>query len=260
MKKYLFFIFFLIFSVNFFAQDYTPMLELGKVWNMHHYNGDIPIEQENYDFDISLDYMETINSIEYFHATNGDFFREDLVNKKIYRLRNDVEELILDFDLEIGDAITSPLLAIDNTFVNEISIIGTDTFHNIANLKYYQIDCGEKIIEGIGFANVGLFGYSTFCSTLTFSEGDYLINMSTLSINDYFAKNNIKLLYNPQEKKLKLNNNSELVNINIYSTLGKKVISAHTNEFVDVSYIKSGIYFYSLSNGNSVKKGKILIF
>ena len=98
MNRKLFFIFLLGFSVNFFAQDYTPILELGKVWNMHHYNHFIPIEQENYDFDISLDYMITINGIEYFHATNDNLFREDIANKKVNRLINDVEELLFDFD------------------------------------------------------------------------------------------------------------------------------------------------------------------
>jgi hypothetical protein len=235
------------------------MLELGKVWNMHHYNYSIP--PDNYDYNISLDFTSQINGVIYFHASNGDILREDTTTKKVYKRVNNTDELLLDFDLSINDEIESPLIFIDETtFSKTVTIINNGTFYGISNLKYYETDCGEKIIEGIGVKNVGLFGISTLCSTLDYFEGNNLINMSTLSTNDYFTKNNIKLFYNQQENKIILSNTFELVNIEIYSALGKKIISVKTNDFINVSLLKKGIYFYSLSKDNSVKKGKILIY
>jgi len=55
------------------------------------------------------------------------------------------------FDLVIGDDLVSPLIVIDDTnFSRSITTIGTGTFYGIQNLKFYETDCGEKIIEGIG--------------------------------------------------------------------------------------------------------------
>ncbi len=260
MKKILFFIFTLCFSANFFAQDYTPMLELGKVWNMHHYNSFIQNSSQNYDFDIALDYMQTVNGVEYFHATNGDLLREDITNKKVYKLVNNVEVLLLDFDLNINDELTSPLIVNDPQISTPITTIATGDFYTYSNVKYYQVDCGEKIIEGVGVMETGLFGLSTGCTTVDYDEGNYLINMSTLSTNDYFTKNNVQLYYNKEKNCLQLNNTNNQIDIQIYTTLGKKALSIKTNSSIDVSSLEKGVYYYSLSKNHSLKKGKILIY
>ncbi len=458
-KKYFIFILLIGFVLNSFTQDYTPMLELGKIWNMQHYDNLIP--PNNYDFNITLDNLVTVNGTEYFEASNGNLFREDLINKKIYRLENNTEELILNFDLVIGDDLISPLIFIDETTHSiEITEIGLATFYGIPNLKYYETDCGEKIIEGIGVETIGLFGISTNCSTVDLDEGDFLINMNNnsdyipmavenanwvvtrfdgsteppfdddvifgytikgdtlinsidykkvyfnhlgntssfinrelfgairddipnkkvygiqftspdpnvycncdnvcdteflmydfameigdsyedqclmsdvfileemseqelygenrmvqgmfeniydlgfgvvvegiggakglfevngsvigpggqnltdfcigtdqeclsqflLSNDDYFIKNNINLFYNQTEKQLELTNNSNNLEIEIYSVLGKKVVAKTINTSLDVTQLQKGVYFYSLSKGNAIKKGKVLIY
>ncbi len=257
MKRVLFFIFTLFFSVHFYAQNYTPTLVLGKVWNMHHYDYFFP--SNNYYFDIALDYMQTVNGVTYFHATNGDLLREYLATKKVYKLVDGVEELLLDFDLEIGDDLVSPIVSmIGNT--NPIVEIGANSFHGISNLKYYGLDCGEKLIEGIGVQSVGLFGMSSGCDPIDYDEGNSLVDMAFLSIDDYFISNNIKLYYNKEIKSLQLKNASNLIDIQVYSTLGKEVLSIKTNSSMDVSSLEKGIYYYTLSKNHSVKKGSILIY
>jgi len=132
-------------------------------------------------------------------------------------------------------------------------------YYGISNLKFYEIDCGEKIIEGIGVVDTGLFDISTGCSTLDYSAGAYLINMNVLTTSNYFTKNNITLFYNNNTKELQLTNYDELVTINLYSILGKKVISTDFNNNILASHLRKGIYFYQLTTGNSSKKGKIII-
>lgn len=171
MKKILLIILFISLINKTSAQEYTPMFEIGKIWNMYHYNWLFP--NSNHNFNITIENIITINEIEYYEASNGDIFREDITTKKVYELINGVEELILDFDLEIGDDLISPLITIDEVFSKQISEIGVNTFYGIPNLKYYQTKCGEMIIEGIGIASVGLFFYSTLCAPLDYKEGDF---------------------------------------------------------------------------------------
>jgi len=126
MRKQYYLILNLFFTLFIVAQDYTPMLEMGKIWNMHHYDSAIP--NENYDFNITIDYTSTINGLIYYHATNGDLFREDISNKKVYKRTGNEDVLILDFDLNLNDILESPLLFIDDTtFSRNITTIDIDT-------------------------------------------------------------------------------------------------------------------------------------
>jgi hypothetical protein len=260
MKTKLVLFLFVGFIYNVFAQQYTPMLEIGKIWNMHHYDNLIPPNNSN--FDISLDNLVTVGGTEYFQTSNGNLFREDIANKKVYRLVNSVEELILDFDLNIGDNLISPLIFIDDgSFSRTITTIGVATFYGIPNLKYYQTDCGETIIEGIGVQSRGLFDRSTSCSTLDTDSGDLLVNMQLLSNADFFIQNDIRLFYDSNLKQLKLTNqNNDNISLKLYSVLGKKVIDSPLNSDLDVSQLQKGIYFYTISKDNSTKKGKVFIF
>lgn len=80
MNNFIIIIILFFLTLNTVAQTYTPMLELGKVWNIHHFDSYLP--NNNYDFNITLDHTTTINGTEYFHASNGMLFNEDILNKK----------------------------------------------------------------------------------------------------------------------------------------------------------------------------------
>ena len=255
--KHLLLLLFIFFNLAIFSQTYTPMLELGKIWNMHHSSSFFP--ENNVDFNFTLNNMTTINGVSYFEASNGMHYREDITTKKVYRLKNGVEELILDFDLQLGDNLVS-ILIYNDAASKEITEIGYDTFFNIPNLKYYRTDCGEQIVEGIGILNTALFDYSNMCSLVDFEEQDFLINMNqVLTTQDYFSKNDLQLYYNTNAKELKINNNADSIHIELFSVLGKKVISSQIINSVNVSQLSKGIYFYQLSKNNSFKKGKIII-
>lgn len=81
-----------------------------------------------------------------------------------------------------------------------------------------------------------------------------------LVINDYFIQNNINLYYNEIDGNLELTNTSNNVAIDIYSVLGKKIISKQIDNFLNVTQLQKGIYFYRLSKNNAIKKGKISIY
>ncbi len=257
MKKYFISLFLFLFSIIVSAQSYTPMLELNKTWNMYHYDAYIP--ESDYGFNITLDYTTIINGKTYFHASNGDLFREDITNKKVYKLVNNVDELILDFDLAIGDELISPLVYIAG-FSKNITTIGTAEFYGIPNLKYYETDCGEKIIEGIGVFRKGLFYVSNWCSPLDYYVYNDMINLNYLAIGNYFIQNNITLFYNSKSKNLELINGNTNISISLFSILGKKVLQTKFKKTVSVSHLKKGIYFYQLSTDNASKKGKILVY
>lgn len=81
----------------------------------------------------------------------------------------------------------------------------------------------------------------------------------TLSTNNYFTKNNIQLYYNSISKELNLTNSTVLIQIELYSVLGKKVVSTKITNSLPVYSLPTGIYFYQLSKNNTYSKGKILI-
>lgn len=256
MKKIAIFVCALCFFNTAFSQDYTPMLEIGKIWNMR-YHTDFG---SSWEFDIVANETVVIDDLTYFHIEAGPhpncdtFLREDINEKKIYALWDNQEHLIYDFSLDIGDnAWFQGMLVTD---------IGYGDFYGMTNLRYYVLDDNWKLIEGIGMewdGIAGSFGYSS----CVYGGYDFveLINMNqTISVNE-IASNKISIYPNPATDKLFINNSNTLniQSIQLYDVLGKLVLQKLTNfQQLDVFALKSGVYLVRIGTDKGVITKKVI--
>jgi hypothetical protein len=77
------------------------------------------------------------------------------------------------------------------------------------------------------------------------------INDSTTSVEDMIISDEISIYPNPARDYLEINTSLEIGKIQIYSTLGLKVLETEWKERIDVSDLPQGVYFVRVGNGVS---------
>lgn len=252
MKKILFF--FLLITANVVYGQYTPMLEIGNIWNMYlHF--DFP---SGFYFDLEITETVEIEGLTYFHieATHNScdlFLREDINEKKIYAIWDGQEHLHYDFSLDIGD-----YAWYQDMFITDI---GYGDFFGMENLRYYVLDNYWKLIEGIGFEYDGIadaFEYGCLCEPVF--ESVELISMNEMISVDEIASNKISFYPNPTRNRLNVNNaNLNIQSIQLYDVLGKKVLVALNNfQQIDVSNLNQGVYLVKIETDKGVFTKKAL--
>jgi hypothetical protein len=295
MKKIIFFILILSFGVKALGQEYIPMAVENAHWTIVFSDGDT---YPPFDDDITFGYTvkgdTLINSVSYkkiyynylsskSEIINRQIFgaiRDDIPNKKIYGMQFtstffncnecncDDERLLYDFTMEVGDSYNNQCLMIQVNTLTEITETELFGANRLIQGEYINPSSDNiVVIEGIG-GGKGLFEGNTniigleFQTLIDFCIGtdEECLGQFLLSADDYFTQNNIKLFYNKIDKELQLTNISDNLKLEIYSVLGKKVFFGSINTTIDVSQFQKGVYFYSLSKDNAIKKGKVLIY
>jgi len=284
--KTLLLIFSILFSITSISQTYLPMLEVGNVWNTVTYNYPDPVIITDETYEITG--QQIIGGFIYY-TFNGFscLMREENGKVYAYNQTEEVEELLFDFTLEVGDEI---FLDPSNSYfcfdiggaymegepitvsnVNTQFIAGTD--RKVIEFEY-QDSPVETWIEGIGTMNGFIpYGFTHFdsessLSCFTNNGITYYFNGFTeciiLGTND-FNKNNIKLSPNPVTNSsiIQLPVESEIQLIKIFDVFGRLVKNEKLHsDYVTINaeeYI-SGIYFYQLfSKEKMVKTDKFLV-
>jgi len=245
------------------AQEYIPMLEIGKIWNMEKHN------DTGYVSPYVIEIIGTVqtNNLIYYRVESLFYnceilLREDVLEKKVYRLINDQDVLMFDFSLGIGD------LAVNNFPVNTfpfpliIDEVGVGVFFNLSNLNFYGFQYyNMKYVDSIGSSSKGIIScFDEGCRANGLYDWDILVGMNEeLNIIDYFSQNNISLFYNSVTKNIEVNTNEKL-QITIFSTLGEKIIDSEISNQLNVMQLSKGIYIYRIVKYNSIKTGKIIIY
>lgn len=257
MKKTLILISVLCFFNKAFTQDYTQMLELGKIWNMYvHYD-----TSGGYYFDLEVTETVEINGLMYYHIeashNNCDvFLREDISENKIYGIWQGVEYLYYDFSLSVGDSV------VINGQSHEITAIEYGDFFGMLNLRYFVLDNFWNLVEGIGLDRIGL-GDTFEYGCLNNPPWEYieLIGMNQpLGIDD-ISLNNITLFPNPVLDVLSIQSYDQLniKNITVYDILGKVLLIEENNfKQIDLSMINSGILLVMIETDNRYVIKKII--
>jgi len=263
------------FFINTFAQTYTPMLENGKIWNMKYetWTVGIPNSTVTTNYGYFIDGTTTFNSTTYYvlrdsRNTNVYYLREDITNKKVYlySTTNSTEELLYDFNVQVGDVFNAAKL--NPTFTateRTVVAIGTEMKFGI-NTKVYTLASANnsncvKIYEGIGFVPEGLVDDPINCTTFDPNYRYTLTNINqTLAVDAYSSKSTFFVFYDAAAQQLKLNKSNVLFNIKIYSVLGQKVLDRSFKSVLDVTQLKKGLYFYNISSNNTLQKGKFLVY
>jgi len=89
-------------------------------------------------------------------------FRQE--NKKIYRWNGNADEMLYDFDLDVGDTLPdSPLLYEDDIYVTAIdSILIGEDYRKVFSLSTSMYNQAFDMIEGVGFIHGFLSGYPDY--------------------------------------------------------------------------------------------------
>ena len=215
------------------------------------------------------------------------FIREDTILNKVFILINDTEQVFMDYNLVIGDALIHKdcnnhiskyyVSSIDSTLINSVyhkvwKFILADPPSSFASYYY--------VIEGIGCTNSPLYILlpgafeSTENLTCFFNNGTYPIVSPPVLEYDasiYFnnhtgctvginTSRNPTLSYtlspNPAHKELTISGNDKITLVAITNLLGQTVYSQQYNTQqvqIDVADLPKGIYFIKV-NGFEVRK------
>jgi hypothetical protein len=298
--KYIFLSLFIFFSVQVNSQSsiYHEFPDSNATWNFHSNNfcwfpqGSI---DDLYSFTLSGD--TTINS-NIYHKLNTPFIqhngigqcsslpigyrgalREDVLNKRVYYIAplSTVEELLYDFNLNVGDTITGALSAVSGILDTVISIdtilIGNDYRKIWYISSYYSI----YIIEGIG-STYGLIsqtpgnipdadGIELDCHSVDMIPlyPNNSTSCNTITSIKYNKRNNanISIMPNPSNGAfiVELPSNHNWVTLNIADNQGKTVRQENvsTQSKVSFSLDISGLYLLRLVDNNGLTTTKKLI-
>ena len=211
--------------------------------------------------------------------TGPYFVREDTVAKKVYRVKNNAEEILFDFSLQLGDSIKLG----DNRFYKLISITqfnvngGTRRAFKLCTYNSSGFPLSyEDWLESVGNQNSPLRPFYELFSDPAFSincnyqqDVQLFINgnancpalpLSVGIINS--AYDQVTFYPNPFSNQLtfSLADNKERT-VSIYNFLGQQILKQQfTNSItLGTAQLANGIYFYELRNGNEIiKTGKII--
>lgn len=307
----------LLFSIQLFSQDYVPLLKKDAFWDVGEVTrfsrspcsiNSISRDQIGKDTIIAnktykkikrypvvgtrSGYYNCLKAPYLIDTTNYNFseyyFREDISEKKVYRLRIEnnekIEEIYYDFSLKVGDTLKY------NVFWNkDFSIVKKIEQDSNGKKKFIFDNSGDGTIggyyytEGLG----GKFGFfhrtnydwmDVYPSLYCFGN-DMLNNNCHISVETNYndegsdeiedenygedqnnsEENQLKVFPNPTKSILYIENKDNTT-IKIFSIKGKllKQIISDTDFEIDVTLFSSGLYFLEISNLSSREKRKFI--
>ncbi len=280
----------ILLTISIYGQSYIPLPDSNAKWCILHNNGTIPPPVHGYtnyyetyysgDTTIANRHYKKIEKTEYdifclnTKIQGSDYLgaiRDDSIKRQVFYIPKGAteENLIYDFNLEVGDTLFSylnwnqPLIV---AFIDSVLI-------NNNQHKKLVFQYGEaEIIEGIGSITgiveelTAFEGGSNLCAlyidtNLAFPE--YPCNLSatdsclTLSIDYHLNSSEIRIYPNPAKYKFQITVPKEILlkkpNLKIMSALGKLYRSQMlTTEItnIDVCDLMSGMYIIQIISGN----------
>lgn len=290
----------LLFSIQLFSQDYVPLLKKDAFWDVGEVTrfsrspcsiNSISRDQIGKDTIIAnktykkikrypvvgtrSGYYNCLKAPYLIDTTNYNFseyyFREDISEKKVYRLRIEnnekIEEIYYDFSLKVGDTLAYKVLM--NVEFSILKKIEKDADgRNKFWFSHYRDGAigGYSYTEGSGgkYGFFHRFNYDwmgVYPSLYCF--GYDMINNScyiTLDLTD-LVNTDHKLQYfpNPVKDVLSIKNNDE-VTVRIYSANGSllKNVKSNSDLEIDLANFKTGIYILEIANTTGIKRSKLL--
>jgi hypothetical protein len=287
MKKITFLMLFSIWASMTFSQNYFPLIEENRTWNVisvilvgpypwdttystltYEFSGDTTIDSQTY---LKLYESEEENPVNWNLCC---YMREE--NKKVW-LKSDPESpeiLMYDFNANQGDTLMIGLQApLEPLVVDSIGVTEIDGTNRIKYyLSYYEYT--ETWIDGIGSSKgICWSGSSTIVGGwyrfLCMSENGELVYRNPNYESCYLItiiKNTdepiIKIYPNPAQNLLRIENimNIEIKSISLTNTAGQIIKQFDSGETqLDVTNINSGLYFLKIAYKKGVLVEKIMI-
>lgn len=289
-------VFFLLTSVeSAFSQEYHPMLRnstwLLYDWTSHGSPSEERMIEQAEDIIIgSYTYKKYIDQFpsydNYSNLLHTVYLREDIAERKVYKIVDSVDLLLYDFNLENGSTIyqygNTFTAAVDYIFVNG----GTRKRITLKSTEEY---CGERLtqvwIEGVGSDKHPFYpDYSMYnvCSAsggtmvftkCSFQNGEHIFgNPDCLSFiplgveESDTVSDNISVSPNPFDSELSIESAIAFDNVSLklYNTVGQLVreINNISGQRITLNRenLNSGLYFIQLfEKGKLIKASKVLV-
>lgn len=217
------------------------------------------------------------------------YLREDVDAKKVYKIVNGADELLYDFSLENGDAIT--LKGIDFIAAVDEITVGNGVRKRITLESVQAYNGGQhkrqRWIEGVGtnahpfypdffmsaeiFASGGGYRVYTKCSfqngTHLFGDSEYCGSFTALGVaENQMMTNEIKFSPNPFVNVLSIDSDVALSNasVKLYDLQGKLVQEINhlngTKITINRGNLSHGLYLIQLiQNGKMLQSAKIMV-
>jgi Secretion system C-terminal sorting domain len=266
------------------AQQYHPMLN-NSTWIIKDYVSCCrPSQTKTIEAgtDLIVDGTTYKKFLDPFASNATVLLREDIEERKVYKLVGDDEVLLYDFSLENSDTFGGLTATVDYVIVNDESRkrIVLNGFS-----ETYQIPLTQTWIEGVGstahpfkpdhnmwneLSASGGYRVNLLCSfqngVHVYGNSDCLATATLSTNNADFQANQISFSPNPFRTELSIR--SEIVldqaTVKVYNSIGQLVreLSNQSGKVLVLNRenLKSGVYFIQLyENGKLVKASKILV-
>jgi len=270
------------------VSEYIPMLTRENQWNeliTYSYDPHNPNFKRTHINKVSSDtlingngYFKLIETKDEFASIwleNG-YIREEIENRKVYYMRPDnPEQLLYDFDAQVGDTILTYYfenyhLFVEVESVNEVFIGGKLRKQmKVISTSYWDIGKTYKMnhiwIEGIGNTD-GLLrsmesddpNGSPNISLLCFFQNEELIYKHDTSVSDCFVwgninglqlinNNSMRIYPNPANDRLVISDSEQTISsIEIFDVLGQKNHGQSFGNTIDISPFSKGLYILKI--------------
>ncbi len=277
------------------AQEYHPLIESEKSWDMdYYYMGSwCPVWFHRYFYDgkdtvvggtlySKIDYFKFLSDHPmycppYYCDTiqyTGYLLYEDTTERKVFIKYEGEPVLLYDFSLAIGDTFVSQYTTEGIEFlvtqIDEIELLNGEMRKRWTFLDFNGWYGESSYIEGIGLES-GLFS--------NMIHFEWVSNLLCVQINDVqvfgefcygwvgqedLVKDGFLVFPNPAKDLLRITipENCENRIIRLYDVTGhllfqKEMISA--NDYIDISRFSPGMYFLYLQSGDFIHKQKVVI-
>lgn len=200
------------------------------------------------------------------HALNTYLYREDSIMKKVYQYDGVLDNLIMDFSLEVGDTLFNNYYSfLNGSYPVVDSLFYINLLNNDTALEYHFSN-GAQIIEGVG--NIcGLvidsnFTYCDYLICLT-NSGSSLYSSTYSAFYGCYSHTGLNDLEEPAVKLVVMNNIVKLFNdssqcdyrVTVFNSLGQVIMKSimNSSSIMDISHLTPDIYYYQLVNGKTSK-------
>ncbi len=235
-------------------------------------NGTLEITYPGFTQYSFLNYLKSCGNYVYF-STGLD---GGMIGKQLWRTDGTLTgtTLIEDIPIETLDyfsnctCIQNNLFFIKNHYSDKIWYVN----NNLLGTNYFQINVlnSNNFQNHYGVSDINNLNNNILFDGITQESGNelYYSNIQNLLESENFTFENekndkIKIYPNPSNGiiNLMISDNSKIININIYNTLGGNVfnLKPENSKLIDLSNLKSGIYFLKVITENYAETKKIII-
>lgn len=300
MKRLLFLLAFsAIFDTTVWAQDYHPLLNQTTWIVTHSVACCVPHRTKVYtpEQDVTIEGHIYTPYRDRFPQYDSDrnlvpvvYLREDVVNKRVYKLLNGVEMLLYDFNFQVGDTITQPGFSRSDLTTYTWTVILVDEIQTNVGLRkriklssrYLGRSIYQVWIEGVGSNKHPFYPQHNYQAVMSGSGGNMVNTNCVYQNNEHVYGNNNcetllsavdnmftpeKITFSPNPFRTSFTIHSDLslqeAIVKLYNMQGQLVCERYfsgAQVSINIENLAKGLYFAELfENHQLIKTAKLVV-